>query len=121
MTFEHPGERGPDALANRHVTSRDGAEGIIKCLPPETIAQIRSTAIINDLSGVVVQLLKNSLDAGSTTVDIAVDFHRGNCLVEDNGAGILPSEFEEGGGLGKLYCELSNPFCRHSINLARYF
>jgi len=47
--------------------------------------------------------VKNSLDASSTKIDISVNYARGSCVVEDDGLGILPSEFREGGGLGKLY------------------
>jgi len=75
----------------------------IQALPPDVIAQIKSATTITNLNGVVCELLKNSLDAGSTKVDISVDYGRGGCIVEDDGLGILPSEFGENGGLGKLY------------------
>lgn len=60
---------------------------------------------IVNLNQVVLGLLKNSLDASATKLDIIVDYGRGSCIVEDNGLGILPCEFAERGGLGKLYCE----------------
>jgi DNA mismatch repair protein MLH3 len=74
-------------------------------LHDDVIAQIKSSTTITSLNGVILELLKNSLDAGSTKVDISVDYGRGGCVVEDNGFGILPSEFGANGGLGKLYRE----------------
>ena len=53
------------------------------------------------LNGVILELVKNSLDANAHTVFITVDFKRGGCVVEDDGDGILPVEFEATGGLGK--------------------
>jgi DNA mismatch repair protein MLH3 len=78
----------------------------IQPLPQNVIAQIKSSTTITSLNGVVLELLRNSLDAGSTKVEIVVDYSRGGCVIEDNGLGILPSEFGENGGLGKLYREL---------------
>jgi DNA mismatch repair protein MLH3 len=75
----------------------------IQPLPPEVVAQIKSSTTITSLSGVVVELVKNSLDAGATKIDISLDFRRGACTVTDNGVGILEREFIEGGGLGKLH------------------
>jgi hypothetical protein len=37
------------------------------------------------LNGVILELVKNSLDANAHTVFITVDFKRGGCVVEDNG------------------------------------
>ncbi|KAL1612495.1 DNA mismatch repair protein [Paraconiothyrium brasiliense] len=73
-------------------------------LPEEVVAQIKSSTAIVSLSGVVLELLRNALDAKASKVEVTVDFVRGGCLVEDNGLGIAPSEFREEGGLGKLYC-----------------
>jgi len=77
----------------------------IQPLPREVIAQIKSSTTITSLDGVVCELLKNSLDASSTKVDITIDYSRGSCVVEDDGIGILPAEFGEDGALGKLYRE----------------
>jgi DNA mismatch repair protein MLH3 len=73
-------------------------------LPAEVIAQIKASTAIVSLAGVVLELLKNSLDAKATKIEAAVDFARGGCSVEDDGLGIPPLEFREEGGLGKLYC-----------------
>ncbi|KAE8448910.1 hypothetical protein EG329_008706 [Mollisiaceae sp. DMI_Dod_QoI] len=83
----------------------------IKPLPPEVIAQIKSSITITSLNGVICELIKNSLDAASTKIEINVDYNRGGCIVEDDGLGIQPSEFGENGSLGKLYhsSKLNNP------------
>ncbi|KAJ8107367.1 hypothetical protein OPT61_g8920 [Boeremia exigua] len=72
-------------------------------LPDEVVAQIKSSTAIVSLSGVVLELLKNSLDAKASRINITVDFARGGCVVEDDGLGIPPAEFSDDGGLGKLY------------------
>ncbi|KAF1835096.1 DNA mismatch repair protein [Decorospora gaudefroyi] len=73
-------------------------------LPDEVAAQIKSSTAIPSLTGVVLELLKNALDAKATRIDVSVDFARGGCTVEDDGLGIPPLEFREEGGLGTLYC-----------------
>jgi DNA mismatch repair protein MLH3 len=73
-------------------------------LPDEVVAQIKSSTAILSLAGVVLELVKNSLDAAATKINVAVDFARGDCSVEDDGLGISPLEFRDEGGLGKLYC-----------------
>ncbi|KAH7635962.1 putative MLH3 protein [Sordaria sp. MPI-SDFR-AT-0083] len=75
----------------------------IQPLPGDVVAQIKSSAVITSLNGVVDGLLRNSLDAGATKINISIDYSRGNCSVEDNGLGIPPACFREDGGLGKLY------------------
>lgn len=76
----------------------------IRPLPDGVVAQIKSAAVIVSLTGVVLELLKNSLDARASKIIVTVDFTRGGCTIEDDGLGISPAEFSEGGGLGKLYC-----------------
>ncbi|KAF4875167.1 DNA mismatch repair protein MLH3 [Colletotrichum siamense] len=75
----------------------------IKPLPEDVIRRISSSATITSLNAVVCGLIKNSFDAGAIRINITVDYSRGNCTVEDDGLGILPIEFREAGGLGKLY------------------
>jgi hypothetical protein len=74
-------------------------------LPPEVVAQIKSSTAIPSLASVVFGLLANSLDAKANKIDIVVDFRRGTASVEDDGQGIPPNEFTETGGLGKPYRE----------------
>lgn len=75
----------------------------IRALPPEAVAQIKSSTVITHLNGVVSELLKNSLDADSGIVSVTVDFQKGSCTVEDDGCGIPPAEFRPGGGVGRLH------------------
>jgi DNA mismatch repair protein MLH3 len=75
----------------------------IQALPPDAVAQIKSSTVITSLNGVVSELIQNSLDAGSSKINITIDYVRGGCVVEDDGLGIPPPEFEPDGGLGKLY------------------
>jgi len=72
-------------------------------LSEDAISQIHSSKQITSLSGVVLALITNALDADATKVDISVSFVRGSCTVEDNGSGIPSTEFTEHGGLGKMY------------------
>ncbi|KXJ86641.1 hypothetical protein Micbo1qcDRAFT_190455 [Microdochium bolleyi] len=78
-------------------------QNTIQRLPEHVIAQIKSSTAIVTLNDAIVGLLKNSLDAGATKIQVSVDFARGSCTVDDNGTGILPSDFTEQGGIGKIY------------------
>ena len=79
----------------------------IQRLPNDVVAQIKSSTAITSLNGAVCGLLQNSLDAGASNINISVDYARGNCSVEDDGVGITPANFHEGGGLGDLHCMCS--------------
>ncbi|KAK0634332.1 hypothetical protein B0T17DRAFT_513047 [Bombardia bombarda] len=81
----------------------------IQPLPGDVVAQIKSSATITSLNGVIAGLLQNSLDAGASQVNISVDYSRGNCSVEDNGLGIPPANFRDNGGLGELHCTSRYP------------
>jgi len=72
-------------------------------LSEDAISQINSSKQITSLSGVILALLENALDADATKVDISVNFGRGSCIVEDNGTGISSVEFSNHGGLGKTH------------------
>lgn len=88
-------------LADRHVAA---AAMSIKPLPGDVVAQIKSSTVITSLNGVAFGLVQNSLDAQASIINLSIDYRRGNCTVEDNGQGIPPLDFHEGGGLGTLYC-----------------
>ncbi|EKG21552.1 DNA mismatch repair protein [Macrophomina phaseolina MS6] len=88
----------------QHVNLRQRSQRPIAPLPPDVVAQIKSSTAITSLTAAVLGLVQNSLDSGATKIEISVDAWRGGCTVEDNGLGILPSEFREEGGLGKPYC-----------------
>ncbi|CBX92283.1 similar to DNA mismatch repair protein (Mlh3) [Plenodomus lingam JN3] len=68
-------------------------------LPDDVAAQVKSSTAIVSVSHVVLELLKNALDAKATRIEAAVDFARGGCTVEDDGVGIPPIEFRHQGGL----------------------
>ncbi|MCJ1283626.1 DNA mismatch repair protein [Xylographa opegraphella] len=76
---------------------------IIRPLPADVAAQIKSATSIISLSYVVLGLVENALDAEATEIAVNVDFGRATCSVEDNGTGIVPTDFAENGGLGKPY------------------
>lgn len=85
----------------------------IKPLPPDVVAKLKSSTSITHLNGVIVELVKNALDANAHNVAVMVDFQRGGCVVEDDGEGIPPDEFEPDGGLGKahrMFCTLAIRF-----------
>lgn len=86
---------------HRHEPQRTTSS--IVQLPREVVAQIKSSAAITSLTSVILGLVTNSLDAQANKITIDVDSAHGGCVVEDDGLGILPSEFTEDGGLGKLY------------------
>ena len=88
-------------VANGHI-EMPAPEGI-RPLPPEVAKQINSSTAIPSLNSVVVGLVENSLDAQASQLMVEVDYEHGNCTVEDNGLGIPPSEFADGGGLGKSH------------------
>lgn len=75
----------------------------IRPLPQVAADRIKSAATITSLNDVASGLLKNSLDARCSKVKIHVDYALGNCSVEDNGLGIMPSEFKHDGGLSKMH------------------
>ncbi|KAL3479996.1 hypothetical protein BJX99DRAFT_221062 [Aspergillus californicus] len=75
----------------------------IQPLPSEVAAKIKSSTSVTHLNGVIVDLVKNSLDADAHSIYVTVDYHRGGCIVEDDGFGILPAEFGPDGGLGKSH------------------
>lgn len=79
----------------------------IRPLPSDVAAKIKSSTSITHLNGVIIDLVKNALDAKAHTVHVSVDFKRGSCMVEDDGEGIPTAEFESSGGLGKAHRILS--------------
>ncbi|KAE8371555.1 hypothetical protein BDV26DRAFT_275837 [Aspergillus bertholletiae] len=75
----------------------------IEPLPPEVVTKLKSSTSITHLNGVIVELVKNALDASAHSVSVTVDYQRGGCKVDDDGDGILPLEFQPSGGLGKAH------------------
>ncbi|TFK68180.1 hypothetical protein BDN72DRAFT_898304 [Pluteus cervinus] len=86
-------------------------------LPIPTRIRLRSTQILTTLPQVVSELLQNSLDAGSRSIEVGVDCEEWTCWIKDDGCGIskaglelLGSGSEEGRyGTSKAYnSRLSN-------------
>lgn len=61
---------------------------------------------ITNLNAVVVELIKNALDAGARSVSVVVDYRRGGCIVEDDGCGLPAAEFGDGAGLCRPHRKL---------------
>lgn len=74
----------------------------IRPLPADVACQINSSITFTSVNAVILELVKNSLDARPAQIHISVDYAKGSCSVEDNGVGIPPDEFESDGGLGKM-------------------
>ena len=79
----------------------------IRALPPDVQAQIKPSVTITDPVGVVLELIKNALDARATDIRVAIEVRKGACVVEDNGEGIPRKEFAQDGGLGRMHCKCS--------------
>lgn len=62
----------------------------IESLPAHVAALLRSSIIVSSLEHVVLGLVKNSLDAQASRIDIIVHIARGYCTVTDDGHGYLP-------------------------------
>ncbi|KAK8158780.1 hypothetical protein BKA80DRAFT_277901 [Phyllosticta citrichinensis] len=92
----------------------------IKPLPPDVVAQIKSSTTVTSLTHIVSGLVQNSLDAGATKIEVSVDARRGGCTVQDDGSGIAPAEFALDGSLGKPYCKSRLVF-RMLLTCRRYF
>lgn len=68
--------------------------GHIKNIDNKDINKITSGQVIIELKSIIKELIENSVDAGSTTVEIT--FHNygiDEISVQDNGSGISPSDF----------------------------
>lgn len=90
-------------------------------LPPEVAKKVQSSVKITNLNGVVVELTKNALDAGASSISIVVDYRRGGCIVEDDGYGISAAEFKDGSGLCRPHRKLcSDLFSLNFLTARRY-
>lgn len=67
-------------------------------------AKITSSVLIQSLNDVILELVKNALDAQAENIQVTLDYAHGFCSTLDNGHGIPADEFQEDGGLGKPFC-----------------
>jgi DNA mismatch repair protein MLH3 len=62
-------------------------ESLLKRLSAETRSKLRSTQILTSLPTIISELLQNSIDAGTSQIDVGVDCAEWSCWVMDNGSG----------------------------------
>ena len=67
-------------------------------------AKIKSAVQILSLTDVIVELVKNALDAQASSIKIVLNYAHGFCSVLDNGYGIPAGEFSQNGRLARAYC-----------------
>lgn len=73
----------------------------IQRLPQHVIDRSRSDAQITDLSNAVTALVLNAVQAGSKTIQIAVNVPQGSLSVEDDGSGVSAHSMQL---LGQRFC-----------------
>jgi DNA mismatch repair protein PMS2 len=89
----------------------EGSSPAIKPINKAVIHRICSGQVILDLSSAVKELVENSLDAGSTVIEINLkEYGEEHFKVIDNGCGISPNNFQVLSlrGLGIFFS--GNPF-----------
>uniref|UniRef100_A0A8C1EYS1 MutL homolog 3 (E. coli) n=1 Tax=Cyprinus carpio carpio TaxID=630221 RepID=A0A8C1EYS1_CYPCA len=70
---------------------------MIKCLPKDVQAQLRSGVTIFSLQQCVEELILNSIDAGATCVAVKIDIEACKLQVIDNGTGMCREDMERVG------------------------
>ncbi len=70
---------------------------MIKSLPKDVQAQLRSGVTIFSLQQCVEELILNSIDAGATCVAVKIDIEACKLQVIDNGAGMCQEDMERVG------------------------
>lgn len=76
----------------------------IQAIEQTSVHQIQSGQVIVDLNSVVKELVENSLDAGSTSIEVRFRNHGLDAIeVIDNGTGVAPEDFESVGMFPRGY------------------
>ena len=70
-----------------------GGIPLMKPLPSPVAGRLRSEALVNAITTVLIELLDNALDAGATAIIIEADLERFELRVSDDGRGIRGDEF----------------------------
>jgi DNA mismatch repair protein PMS2 len=90
----------------------------IQAIEQTSVHQIQSGQVIVDLNSVVKELVENSLDAGSTSIEVRFRNHGLDAIeVIDNGTGIAPEDFESVGEsqLFGILCRLASNKTRSAL------
>ncbi len=66
--------------------------------------KVSSSSEVISHESVIEGLVRNALDADSTSVTIVADFTRGYYFIQDDGTGIKGIEFADNGHLAQLHC-----------------
>ncbi|PIL33827.1 hypothetical protein GSI_03533 [Ganoderma sinense ZZ0214-1] len=75
--------------------STSNPNGPIKVLDPASVHKISSGQVVVDLQTAVKELVENSLDAGSTSIEVRFkDYGLESFEVVDNGSGIPPKDYD---------------------------
>lgn len=70
----------------------------ISLLPSRTTSLLRSTLVIPSLPSVLVELVQNSLDANSTSIDLSFNLDTWSIKCSDNGHGLSLDDLRKVGG-----------------------
>jgi len=82
--------------------------GSIKVMSESLASRIAAGEVVERPASVVKELLENSLDAGSTSIDVEVSLSKRRIRIKDNGCGIASGDIEKAlarHGTSKVYKE----------------
>ncbi|KAL0435877.1 UNVERIFIED_CONTAM: DNA mismatch repair protein PMS1 [Sesamum radiatum] len=83
---------------------------VIRPINRNVVHRICAGQVILDLSSAVKELVENSLDAGATSIEIALkEYGLESFQVIDNGSGISPQNFKSAGMLCLQYIQIESP------------
>lgn len=77
----------------------------IQLLDSVSQSRIQSSVHILSLNDIVIELVKNALDANAKSVQVVLNYSTGSCSVQDDGHGIAVQDFAPDGKLAESYCK----------------